>query len=81
ILVGLSKGELTFNHPAIHAKESTIMCSRNATLADFEYIIHVIDQFPITSFVTHTVPYTEMIANFDTWLKPETGVIKAIVTF
>jgi len=50
-------------------------------LADFEYIIHVIDQFPIASFVTHTVPYTEMIANFDSWLKPETGVIKAMVTF
>ncbi|APA63195.1 zinc-binding alcohol dehydrogenase family protein [Maribacter sp. 1_2014MBL_MicDiv] len=81
VLVGLSKGDLTFNHPAIHAKESTIMCSRNATLADFEYIIHVIDQFPIASFVTHTVPYTEMIANFDSWLKPETGVIKAMVTF
>ena len=81
ILVGFSKGELTFNHLALHAKESTIMCSRNATLADFEYIIHVIDQFPITSFVKHTVPYTEMIAYFDAWLKPETGAIKEMVTF
>ena len=28
ILVGLSKGELTFTHPAIHAKETTLMCSQ-----------------------------------------------------
>ena len=81
ILVGLSKGELTFTHPAIHAKETTIMCSRNATTEDFEHVIDVIKQFPTESFVTHNVPFTEMIANFDSWTKPETGVIKATVKF
>lgn len=81
ILVGLSKGELTFTHPAIHAKETTIICSRNATTEDFEHVIKVINQFPTDSFVTHNVPFTEMIANFDSWTKPETGVIKATVKF
>ena len=81
ILVGLSKGELTFTHPAIHAKETTIMCSRNATTEDFEHVINVIKQFPTDSFVTHNVPFTDMIANFDSWTKPETGVIKATVKF
>jgi len=81
VLVGLSKGELVYNHPAIHAKEMTLMCSRNATTEDFEHVINVLDQFPTASFVTHSVPYTEMIANFDSWLKPETGVIKATVNF
>ena len=28
VLVGLSKGELTYSHPAIHAKEMTLMCSQ-----------------------------------------------------
>jgi D-arabinose 1-dehydrogenase-like Zn-dependent alcohol dehydrogenase len=37
ILVGLSKREIAFNHPAIHAKETTLMCSRNATLEDFKH--------------------------------------------
>ncbi len=81
ILVGLSKEELTYNHPAIHAKEMTLMCSRNATTEDFEHVIDVLDQFPTESFITHNVPYTEMIANFDSWLNPETGVIKATVDF
>ncbi len=81
ILVGLSKGELTYNHPAVHAKEMTLMCSRNATTEDFEHVISVLDQFPTASFITHNVPYTEMIENFDSWLKPETGVIKATVSF
>lgn len=81
ILVGLSKGDLTYNHPAIHAKEMTLMCSRNATTEDFEHVIDVIDQFPTESFITHNVNYTDMIANFDSWLKPETGVMKATVNF
>lgn len=81
VLVGLSKGELTFTHPAIHAKEITLMCSRNATIEDFEHVISVLDQFPTESFITHNVHYSEMISNFDSWLDPETGVIKATVNF
>ena len=81
VLVGLSKGELVFTHPKIHAKETTIMCSRNATTEDFEHVISVLDQFPTESFITHNVPFTEMINNFDSWTKPETGVIKATVDF
>ncbi len=81
ILVGLSKGELTFTHPAIHAKETTVMCSRNATLEDFEHVINVLDQFPTESFITHNVDSSKMIENFDSWLDPTTGVIKATVNF
>ena len=81
VLVGLSKGDLTYNHPAVHSKEMTLMCSRNATTEDFEHVINVLDQFPTESFITHNVPYAEMIENFDSWLQPETGVIKATVDF
>lgn len=83
VLVGLSKGELTFSHPAIHAKETTLLCSRNATLEDFEYVISILekDEFPIDSFITHNVGYGEMIAHFDNWLDSENGVIKATVDF
>lgn len=81
VLVGLSKGELTYAHPKVHAKEMTLMCSRNATTEDFEHVISVLDQFPTESFITHNVPFTEMINHFDNWLKPETGVIKATVNF
>ena len=83
ILVGLSKGELTYTHPAIHAKETTLMCSRNATFEDFLKVKTALDSgaFPTNSFITHRVPFSEMIAHFDSWLKPETGVIKAMVSF
>lgn len=81
ILVGLSKGELTFKHPAIHAKETTLMCSRNATMADFQLVIDTLitGRFPTEAFVTHTVSFDEMIMHFEGWLDPNTGVIKAMV--
>lgn len=83
VLVGLSKGELCFNHPAIHAKETTLLCSRNATLEDFKHVISVLEKgdFPIDSFITHNVGYNDMIDNFDGWLDPANGVIKATVDF
>ncbi len=83
ILVGLSKGDIVFAHPAIHAKETTLMCSRNATLEDFEHVITVLEKgkFPMDSFITHNVDFVDMIANFDSWLDPKNGVLKATVNF
>lgn len=81
VLVGLSKGELTYTHPKIHAKETTLMCSRNATIEDFEHVISVLNKFPTNSFITHNVPFTEMITHFDTWMNPAAGVMKATVNF
>jgi 2-desacetyl-2-hydroxyethyl bacteriochlorophyllide A dehydrogenase len=83
ILVGLSKGKIEFEHPAIHAKETTIICSRNATLEDFETVITILEEgeFPVNSYITHNVGFSEMIHQFDNWLNPGNGVIKATVNF
>ena len=81
VLVGLSKGELTYSHPKVHAKEMTLLCSRNATKEDFEHVMTILDKFPTSSFITHNVPFIKMIEHFDSWLDPTTGVIKATVNF
>lgn len=79
VLVGLSKGEITYSHPKIHAKETTLLCSRNATSEDFDYVIKNLKEFPTASFVTHKVGFEDMISNFENWLDPENNVIKAMV--
>ena len=81
VLVGLSKGELTFQHPEIHAKEASLLCSRNATLADFVWVKEILEsgRFPTEKYITHRVAFDDMISRFPEWLKPETGVIKAMV--
>ncbi len=83
VLVGLSIGELVFKHPELHAKETTLLCSRNATQLDFENVISLLQsgQFPLNSYITHEVNYGEVPACFESWLDPENGVIKAIVNF
>lgn len=83
ILVGLSKETLGFSHPEIHAKETSILCSRNATREDFNHVITILEKglFPSNSFITHTASYQQMIDHFDKWLDPDSAVIKAMVDF
>ncbi len=83
VLVGLSNGPLQFEHPKIHAKETSILCSRNATRSDFEQVIGMLREgnFPLESYITHEVDSREMIAHFEQWMAPGSGVIKAIVNF
>lgn len=83
VLVGLFKGALSFNHPFIHSRETTLLCSRNATMEDMLKVKEILErgQFPVPAYITHTVPFSEMIDNFNTWINPETGVIKAMVRF
>lgn len=82
VLVGLYKDSLSFHHPSIHAKEASILCSRNATREDFEEVMAVLasKSFPTQDYVTHSVPFEQMIAHFESWTKPESQVIKAMVT-
>ena len=83
ILVGLYKGTLGFEHPAIHAKETSLLCSRNATPEDFEQVMAFLRSgaFPLDAFITHELGYQKIPESFDTLLQPEQGVIKALINF
>ena len=81
ILVGLQKGEISFSHPEFHKREATLMSSRNATRIDFEHVINSISSGMINplNYITHRVSFNAVKDQFASWLKPETGVIKAVV--
>jgi 2-desacetyl-2-hydroxyethyl bacteriochlorophyllide A dehydrogenase len=82
VYVGITQQELTFPHaPALHRRELTILGSRNALSADFARIIRLIEDGVIDTkpWITHRTSFDAMIGEFPTWLKPETGVIKAMV--
>ena len=82
VYVGITQQDLTFAHaPALHRRELTIMGSRNALTRDFTRIIRLIEDGTIDTkpWITHRAKFDDMIAEFPTWLKPETGVIKAMV--
>ncbi len=82
VYVGITQQELTFPHaPVMHRRELTLLASRNALTRDFARIIRLIEEGVIDTkpWITHHAKFDDLIAAFPTWLKPETGVIKAIV--
>ena len=81
VLVGLQKGEITVSHPEFHKREGSLLSSRNATREDFEHVIASMKKGLVkpTNYITHRVQFEEVKNHFESWLKPETGVIKATV--
>ena len=81
VYVGLTTKEVTFKHPVFHKPEGTLLCSRNALPKDFTRIIRLIEDGRIDTrpWITHRTPFEEMPKVFESYTKPETGVIKAVV--
>jgi len=81
VYVGITTDEISFRQPLMHAKELTMFASRNALPRDFQRIIRLIEEGQIDTqpWITHHTPFDEMIDHFESYTKPETGVIKAIV--
>jgi alcohol dehydrogenase len=81
VFVGITTEEVSFPHPAMHRPEMTIKASRNALPKDFARIIKLIEDGTIDTapWITHRVAFDDVIDNFETYTRPETGVIKAII--
>ncbi len=81
VFVGITTDEVKFRHPMFHKPEGTLLCSRNALAADFSRIIQLIEEGRIDTgpWITHRTSFEDLIDVFDSYTRPETGVIKAIV--
>ena len=81
ILVGLMLGDVSFHDPDAHRRELTMLCSRNATAANFQRIISLMEsrQIDTTPWITHLASISSMIEAFPTWIDPRNKVIKAMV--
>jgi alcohol dehydrogenase len=81
VYVGITNQEIAFTQPLMHRREMSFLASRNAVTAEFKQIIGLIESGKIDTkpWITHRAGFDEMIGLFPTWMKPETGVIKAVV--
>ena len=81
VLVGLQKENISFSHPEFHKREATLLSSRNATTADFEWVIENMRNKKLDPavFITHRAHFDEVSNVFAEWLKPANRVIKAMV--
>lgn len=81
VLVGLQKQELSFSHPEFHKREATLMSSRNATEEDFSYVMQCMQKGLVkpSTYITHRTTFNKIKDEFEGWLNPVNGVIKAMV--
>ena len=81
VLVGLQKGMISVSHPEFHKREGTLMSSRNATRADFEFVRSCLlkKQVNPATYITHRAAFNEVASEFPHWMNPKNGTIKAMV--
>jgi len=82
VYVGISQNSLTFPQaPVFHRRELTLMASRNALPGDFQRIIRLIgdDKINTAPWITHHASFDEVPDVFDSWIAPDSGVIKAMI--
>mgnify|MGYP003625198440 CR=1 FL=1 len=81
IMVSLVQADVSFHDPHFHKRELTVLSSRNALPREFTQIIAQIENGEIDTgpWITHRARLTEVTDHFESWTKPETGVIKAMI--
>lgn len=81
ILIGFAKADISFHDPEFHKRETSLLASRNATIDDMKDVIKAMSDGEIETdtFITHRVAFDDMLNHFESWLTPETQVIKAMV--
>ena len=81
VYVGITTQNVSFAHPTLHKPELTVKGSRNALPRDFHHIIQLIEDGTIDThpWVTHRTTFDNVIDEFETYTRPESGVIKAVI--
>lgn len=83
VFVGIVQADITFSDPEFQRREMTLMSSRNAMPEDFAHVISSIEagKVNLNPWITHRADPEQLVNDFASWLKPETGVVKAMLEF
>jgi alcohol dehydrogenase len=81
VYVGITTQEVSFLHTVLHRPELSVKASRNALPRDFTRIIGLIEDGTINTdpWITHRTSFDDVIGEFETFTRPESGVIKAMI--
>lgn len=82
VFVGITKEPVTIDDPLFHRRELTLLASRNAVAADFPRILGMIQEGVIDTrpWISHRCVFEELPGEMEGWLRPESRVIKAVVS-
>jgi len=81
VFVGIHNGDLSFSNPNFHAREVTLLSSRNATAEDFQRVMRLLEsgRVDVEAWWGKPVAAAEVPEAFPGWLDPEAGVIKPLI--
>ncbi|MGV2185759.1 zinc-binding alcohol dehydrogenase family protein [Rhizobium rhizogenes] len=81
VLVSVVRQDITFSDPEFHKRETTLFASRNAQPDDFAEVVKQMEagRVPTAALNTHRGALSDAPGLFTEWLRPEAGVIKAIL--
>ncbi|QIF04878.1 zinc-binding alcohol dehydrogenase family protein [Roseimicrobium sp. ORNL1] len=81
VYVGITSEAVTLPDPLFHRRELTLMATRNAVPTDFTRILGLIREGHIktTPWITHRTSFSAVPDQFDGWLRPDSGVVKAMI--
>jgi 2-desacetyl-2-hydroxyethyl bacteriochlorophyllide A dehydrogenase len=81
VLVSIVRETISFSDPEFHKRETTLLSSRNATRQDFIDVFAALraGAVPTAALNTHRGGLNDAPELFSHWIKPQTGVIKAIL--
>lgn len=83
VLVGHTKGTLSFDNPTLHTRELSVLGSRNATRTDFEQALRALRSGRVdpTPWITHRAGPETLVRELPHWTTPDSGVVKAMMEF
>jgi threonine dehydrogenase-like Zn-dependent dehydrogenase len=81
VFIGHTKGTLTLSNPLLHSRELSVLCSRNATRADFGEVLRALRAGEVdpTPWITTRAAPAELVRDLPGWTHPGSGVVKALL--
>jgi len=83
VLVGVARGELSFEDPEFHKREATLIASRNALTEDFSRVIKAIKsgQIPTEVLHTHSIAADELPMRLPELIRSADTILKVVASF
>jgi 2-desacetyl-2-hydroxyethyl bacteriochlorophyllide A dehydrogenase len=81
VLVSVVRDTISFDDAEFHKRETTLLGSRNATPEDFHQVFRAMRDglVPAAALLTHRATLEQAPEQFDVWIAPKSGVIKAMI--